>query len=96
MRAIDADFVKKELIKLLRLWNKEGLDFDVILLGRRIEQIIETVPTLNPSEIVYCQDCAHHWDLNGKQICVKLDCDCPDDSEFFCKFGRKKDGSTTD
>jgi hypothetical protein len=56
---------------------------------------INAQPTLTPPEIVYCQDCVHledgyaHW-------CNKWEHICPDDSEFFCKFGRKKDENTTD
>lgn len=69
---------------------------DMILSIDDILDIIEAFPTLNQLEIVCCQDCENHWDLNGKHICVKLNCNCPNDSEFFCKFGRKKNGNTTD
>ena len=56
---------------------------------------INAQPTLTPPEIVYCQDCVHHEDG-----CVQTGTGniyvCPDDLEFFCKFGRKKDENTTD
>ena len=56
---------------------------------------INAQPTLTLPEIVYCQDCVHHEDG-----CVQTGTGniyvCPDDSEFFCKFGRKKDENTTD
>ena len=57
--------------------------------------VLENVPTLTPPEIVCCQDCVHHED-GYAHWCNKWEHTCPDDSEFFCKFGRKKDGSTTD
>lgn len=56
---------------------------------------INAQPTLTLPEIVYCQDCVHHEDG-----CVQTGTGniyvCPDDSEFFCKFGRKKNGNTAD
>ena len=56
---------------------------------------INAQPTLTPPEIVYCQNCVHHEDG-----CVQTGTGniyvCPDDSEFFCKYGRKKNGNTTD
>ena len=84
MRPIDAD----ALITSVAWHDQQGMisTIDDIL------DIVDAFPTLTPTEIVYCQDCAHHWDINGKHVCVKLNCECPGDSEFFCKFGRKKDG----
>ena len=59
-----------------------------------VESILEwaqTLPTLTPPEIVCCQDCVHHED-GYAHWCNKWEHTCLDDSEFFCKFGRKKDG----
>lgn len=56
---------------------------------------INAQPTLTPPEIVCCQDCVHHED-GYAHWCNKWEHTCPDDSEFFCKYGRKKDDSTTD
>ena len=59
------------------------------------EYLVEHLPTLTPPEIVYCQDCVYLEDG-----CVQTGTGniyvCPDDSEFFCKFGRKKNGNTAD
>ena len=52
---------------------------------------INEAPTLTPPEIVCCQDCVHHED-GYAHWCNKWEHTCPDDSEFFCKYGRKKDG----
>lgn len=56
---------------------------------------IDNLPTLTPPEIVYCQDCVHLED-GCVNWCDKWKHTCPDDLEFFCKFGRKKDENTTD
>lgn len=56
---------------------------------------IEDTPTITPPEIVCCQDCVHHED-GYAHWCNKWEHICPDDSEFFCKYGRKKNDSTTD
>lgn len=52
-------------------------------------------PASTQPEIVCCQDCVHHED-GYAHWCNKWEHICPDDSEFFCKFGRKKDENTTD
>ena len=62
---------------------------------REVEREVKKAPTLTPPEIVYCQDCVHHED-GYAHWCNKWEHICPDDSEFFCKFGRKKDENTTD
>nr|DAS16677.1 MAG TPA: hypothetical protein [Caudoviricetes sp.] len=51
--------------------------------------IITHAPTLAPPEIVYCQDCVYLED-GCVNWCNKWEHICPDDSEFFCKYGRKK------
>lgn len=56
---------------------------------------INAQPTLTQPEIVYCQDCVYLED-GCVNWCDKWKHTCPDDSEFFCKFGRKKDENTTD
>lgn len=56
---------------------------------------INAQPTLTPPEIVYCQDCVYLED-GCVNWCDKWKHTCPDDSEFFCKFGRKKNGNTAD
>lgn len=53
---------------------------------------IAHAPTLTQPGTVYCQDCIHHED-GYTHWCNKWEHVCPDDSEFFCKFGRKKYGS---
>ena len=40
-------------------------------------------------KIVTCSDCIHHHD-DGVHFCYALGTDCPDDSEFYCKYGKKR------
>ena len=58
------------------------------------EDAFRAILTLTQPEIVYCQDCVHHEDGHA-HWCNKWEHVLPDDSEFFCKFGREKDGGTT-
>ena len=89
MRAIDCGELEKRISSLARLARS---DAKKSLLGR-VLYIVENMPTLTPPEIVYCQDCVYHED-GYAHWCNKWERTCPDDSEFFCKYGRKKDGKS--
>ena len=89
-----------DLVRELNTLNDDNLaervikDSDVQWCLSELQDILEVEqPTLTPPEIVYCQDCIHHED-GYTHWCNKWEHTCPDDSEFFCKFGRKKDGTT--
>ena len=56
---------------------------------------LEALPVFDQPEIVYCQDCVHHEDGHA-HWCNKWEHTCPDDSEFFCKYGSNKNENTTD
>lgn len=43
--------------------------------------------------VVRCCDCKYHHDC-GTHFCDRLGMDCPDDSEFFCKYGARMDGDS--
>ena len=38
-------------------------------------------------EVVTCERCIYHADISY-HFCKKLHIKCPNDSEFYCKFGR--------
>lgn len=40
--------------------------------------------------VVRCKDCKYHYD-RGVHFCDRLGMFCPDDSEFFCSYGERKD-----
>lgn len=48
-------------------------------------------PAADVAPVVRCKDCKHHYDC-GIHFCDRLGMDCPDDSDFFCSYGVRKDG----
>lgn len=88
-RPIDAD---KLLDDITAIENSSGMGY---IISNTFKWYVNKQPTITIPEIVYCQNCVHHEDG-----CVQTGTGniyvCPNDSEFFCKFGRKKDGNTTD
>lgn len=54
--------------------------------------MIKTAPTVDAVPVVRCRECKHHHDC-GTHFCDALGMDCPDDSEFFCKYGERKEGA---
>ncbi len=99
-RMIDGNKLVENLRLIATCWSispfvsKEKHNGAVNML-REVEREVKKAPTLTPPEIVYCQDCVHHED-GYAHWCNKWEHICPDDSEFFCKYGRKKNDSTTD
>lgn len=95
-RMIDGNKLVENLRLIATCWSispfvsKEKHNGAVNML-REVEREVKKAPTLTPPEIVYCQDCVHHED-GYAHWCNKWEHTCPDDSEFFCKYGRKKDG----
>lgn len=83
-RLIDAD---KLLDDITAIENSSGMRY---IIASTFKRYINQQPTITIPEIVYCQNCVHHEDG-----CVQTGMGniyvCPNDSEFFCKFGRKKD-----
>ena len=54
---------------------------------------IDMRPTIDAVPVVRCPQCAHHED-NGYHFCNKWEHFLPDDSEFFCAFGERKEDNT--
>lgn len=48
------------------------------------------LPTVDAVPVVRCKDCKHHYDC-GVHFCNRLGMDCPNDSDFFCSYGERKD-----
>ena len=96
MKLIDLDqLLKYPLRRESALCDEEHADPHFLNGVESVLEWAQTLPTLTPIEIGCCQDCVHHE--NGyAHWCNKWEHICPDDSEFFCKFGRKKDENTTD
>ena len=48
-------------------------------------------PAADVAPVVQCKDCKHHYDC-GVHFCDRLGMNFPDDSDFFCSYGERKDG----
>lgn len=55
------------------------------------EEAVHRLPAADVAPVVRCKDCKHHYDC-GVHFCDRLGMDCPDDSDFFCSYGERKDG----
>lgn len=54
--------------------------------------MLDRMPTIDAVSVVRCRECKHHHDC-GTHFCDALGMDCPDDSEFFCSYGKRKEGA---
>ena len=59
---------------------------------RKALRCIEQAPTIDAVPVVRCRECKHHHDCDT-HFCDALGMDCPDDSEFFCSYGERKEGA---
>lgn len=53
--------------------------------------ILNNAPVIDAVPVVRCQECANHSDTDGKHYCKFWRMYCPDDSDFFCKAGKRKE-----
>lgn len=58
-----------------------------------IGYMIRKRPTVDAVEVVRCRECKKHCEANGKHYCKFWRMYCPDDSDFFCKAGERKEGA---
>ena len=83
------DYIERAAV-LKSLGYKENRRGDV--LPSSTFDIILKEPAANVVEPVHCSQCAHHEE-NGYHWCNKWEHILPDDSDFFCKWGRKKEAA---
>ena len=48
---------------------------------------IDTAPTVDAVLVIRCKDCKYHNEGEYFDYCCALQTKCPDDLEFFCKYG---------
>lgn len=51
---------------------------------------IKSMPTIDAVLVVRCRECDNHSEVDGQHYCKFWRMYCPDDSEFFCKAGQRK------
>ena len=61
------------------------------LLAAKVLREVSDAPTVDAVVVTRCKDCKYHYDC-GVHFCNRLRMNCPDDSDFFCSYGEKKDG----
>ena len=52
-----------------------------------IIDLINNQPTVDAVLVVRCKDCKYHNEGEYFDYCCALKTKCPDDGEFFCKYG---------
>lgn len=60
-----------------------------------VDDMLDEVDCFQPADVapvVRCKDCKYHYDC-GVHFCDRLGMDCPDDSDFFCSYGERKEGA---
>ena len=103
MRLIDANKVVKDIIS-----ERDKIPYELVsekpfkhgnsMRGgiRKALRCIEQAPTVAAVPVVRCRECKKHSEANGKHYCKFWRMYCPDDSEFFCKAGERKEGADND
>ena len=72
---------------------KEALEYTLVGdTASMAERVIDRQPTVDAVPVVRCRECKYHHDC-GTHFCDALGMDCPDDSEFFCSYGKRKEGA---
>ena len=83
MRLIDADYACKGCIRYRTSLSCE-------------ECVVNDAPTVDAVPVVRCRECKKHSEANGKHYCKFWKMYCPDDSDFFCKARKRKEGADND
>ena len=52
-----------------------------------IIDLINNQPTVDAVPVIRCKDCKYHDEGENYIYCCALQTKCPDDAEFFCKYG---------
>ena len=55
-----------------------------------VTEMIQDAPAADVAEVVRCPACRHYRIRSGSgdHFCIRLEMDLPNDSEFFCKYGK--------
>ena len=95
MRIIDADIFTSELFFAEADVCEEFPDgyCEFGFSRERIGELLQDIPTVDAVPVVRCRECKKHSEANGKHYCKFWRMYCPDDSDFFCKAGERKEGA---
>lgn len=91
-----AEYIKREAMrKTLETWRDAHADVDDEDGWELLEDVLRELnaqATADVAPVIRCPECKYHHDC-GTHFCDRLGMDCPDDSEFFCKYGARMDGA---
>lgn len=73
---------KKEIIENLRI-----AEHNFFVMQNTVAQQAENVKDW--VSVVRCSECKYHYERGSYHYCRELEMYCPDDSEFFCKYGER-------
>ena len=51
---------------------------------------LDALPVVDAVEVVRCPSCLYHID-DGYHECIEFGIRIPDDAEFFCKYGKRRE-----
>ena len=91
MRLIDADWVLGHLKSYEQSDEEWGMTGGTAL--RLIHRAVDNAPTVDTVVVMRCKDCKHSWEDIGGLCCgygTLVDCIVPED--FFCAYGKQKEG----
>ena len=88
MRLIDAD-------RAMEIVRDQGIAHpNAYPLTNYATLILREAPTVDAVEVVRCQECYHKThDGSGKPYCLKLKMYLNKELDFFCKYGKRKEGA---
>lgn len=58
---------------------------------KELFRLVMAIPAADVAEVVRCRECDNHSEVDGQHYCKFWRMYCPDDSEFFCKAGQRKE-----
>ncbi len=92
-----SDYISREAAKTIidRLRDKCGND-EMSFALNWASRLIRDTPAADVVEVVRCCECAYHDDDSQYHYCRKWGRNCPNDSDFFCKWGKCMDGGQDD
>lgn len=86
-------YIRKEAAEAQRAFEELGGESGIIAEAYEdLASEFEDFPAADVVPVVRCPECKYHHDC-GTHFCDRLGMDCPDDSEFFCKYGARMDGA---
>lgn len=90
MKTMTDKYIKRD-DALFELYRYASAKDPALMIAYRVDlcERIKKIPAADVAEVVYCSECFYHYD-DGDHKCKKLRIPCPDDSEFFCKYGKRK------